>query len=135
MMNFDDLRQTEHYVALAEAALRDLSNAQSITAAETVVSRSREDALIEQLQTAKADVIRTRAMLAQATLDGDPELIGLVRGHLDRKTTDYNALYAAVRAELVQIKRAQITAYTEIALRRQVLDAACDAAVESASRL
>jgi len=134
-MNFDDIDQMERYVAIAEAALRDLSNAQSITAAETIVSKSREDTLIEKLRTATAHLVRARDMLNAANRDGDPDLIGLVRGHLDRKTTGYNELYATVRVELVELTKARINAHVDVALRREVLDAACDAAVESASQL
>ncbi|WP_157120924.1 hypothetical protein [Nocardia miyunensis] len=134
-MNLDDIRQVEQYVAIAEAALRELSSAQSITDAETIVSKSREDALIEHLKTAKAGLDRARDMLDAADRDGDPDMISLVRGHLDRKTLEYDELYATVRRELVALTKARLDAHVDVALRRQVLDAACDAAAESASQL
>ncbi|MCX4094473.1 hypothetical protein [Nocardia sp. alder85J] len=134
-MNFDDIDRVEKYVAVAEAALRELSSAQSITDAEVIVSKSREDALVGQLKAAKEGVDRARDMLVAADRDGDPGMISLVRGHLDRKTLAYNELYATVRAELVQLTKARLDAHAGVALRRQVLDAACDAAAESASQL
>lgn len=115
-----------------------IQNQPSVSTPERLPARttkSREDALIEQLKTAHADVVRARAMLDAANRDGDPEMIGLVRGHLDRKIAEYNELYPTVRAELVELTKARLDAHVDVALRRQVLDAACDAAAESASQL
>ncbi|MCX4094511.1 hypothetical protein [Nocardia sp. alder85J] len=98
-MDFANLYRAQRLAARAEAALRELTTAESITAAESLVSRSREDALIAELQTANQHVVRAQEMLAQANLDGDTELISLVQRHLGRKTADYRTVYNAVRAE------------------------------------
>jgi hypothetical protein len=135
VMQVDPIGHALRYVAVAEAASRELANAETITAAETAVSRLREDALIEQLQAAKSAVNRAREMLSRAELDGDRDLIELVCRHLESKVFEYNSLYGVVRAELVEIKRAQINAHANVALLRQVLDTSCAAAIHAASQL